>query len=123
MEELATSRFEEYIRLLDDLSIRELHLLKLLSSLEQDHCLNYPDECEGRKGKMTHGIWDKFVEISCKDLNVEHKMIQSIMLGLTRTGFYSLMAGVTFGYSENIGIGQTTIIWTDFSKWIELEDE
>lgn len=95
--------FEEQLNKLDTLSIREIELLYLLYLEEQKtKVLNN----EGNEMINPDVAWKKFVTVSKDKYSLNDTDINSIMLGIMRTGF--CVCEWKFGFSKSAFIMYTT---------------
>lgn len=113
--------FDEYINILEDLSLRELHLLILRQESEQNFMVSGtrsnpdddPDTAFRRDG-MT-----EFVERAERQLGIPPDQLGPILVRIQRTGLYRL-ANV---YGDNDGrSGMLTPLFDEFVQWIGQKD-
>jgi hypothetical protein len=130
--ELASDKFAEYVRILENLSDRELLILTSLVDLEKGYTKS--KDVAWSKDKMgpsiglanwgirvTHGIWREFIKINTLEHNISTSTLLSLLKRLESTGLY---IGVHTNSSEEIQeIGTTTFLFDDFAEWIKLENE
>lgn len=85
---------EDYLKILDDLSLRELRLLALLDEYETDNPL-----IEGENDvQRTARYWEDFEQNACRILNIPRDEISGLLSRLTRTGTYEIFTGAYFDY-------------------------
>lgn len=89
--ELVCDEYEDYLRILDDLSIREIRLLCLLADYEQNE--NHGPELI--KSIDTHRFWQDFLEKAHQQLDIEKDEIECILASLSRTGCFRVF-GLTY---------------------------
>lgn len=95
--------FEEQLRKLDTLSVREIELLYLLYLEEQKTKLT---DNEGNEKINPDIAWKNFVTVSKEKYSLNDTDINSIMLGIMRTGF--CVCEWKFGFSTSGLIMYTT---------------
>jgi hypothetical protein len=130
-DELASDKFEEYMKILDSLSERELAILIKLHKYESlhPHIIRYHEFDNGKKKEeylendlqRANGFWDKFVIKIEEELDIEREILASMLTGLSRTGLYETFTGSYLNYEG--GKGKTTTLFKAFSEWIKLENE
>lgn len=116
-------RFEEFLAILDDLSIRELHVLSILQSFEDTH----PPEATEKEGKESMSgddlqramrFWEKFeitVEAECC---IPTDQLGGFLTRLSRTGLYEPFSGTYWNYTG--GKGRLTPLYMEFAEWVHL---
>lgn len=132
--------FEEYLNILDDLSEREFYTLKLLRQYEikyyEDAISRYDAYLQEQKlegdtrlfaaqSKTTEDYWDEFLlELKIK-YDIEENIAPVILQRLIRTGLYHTLGITSLGWTtpNKQTIGQTSPLFHDFIKWIEVEDK
>jgi hypothetical protein len=125
--QLASDKFEEFCRILEDLSEREIFILKILRKYE----INYPNQEVTHKwqngestelendGMRFNRLWDDLSSEIGTALAIDGSTLRSILVSLSRTGLYD-----TFIQLDHIyGSGKTTPLFDEFAKWIQLESE
>lgn len=127
--ELASDKFEEFVRILDDITIRELRIIFLLNQFENanphklfqqtDNNGNVVREQLENDLQRTNNFWDEFIHSSSNTLGFDENTISAILIGLTRTGMYETFSGALIDYKG--GQGKTTTLFQEFSEWIEFE--
>lgn len=118
-QELASDNFEEFTNILDDLSMTELTILKLLHYYELNH---YDDELSDfNEYQILSEFWNEFVhEIESKHYIPKDELIARLAR-LNRTGLYRTFTGMNLGYKGDKG--KTTGLFKKFAEWIELEND
>lgn len=97
--ELATEH-EDYLKILDDLSIRELALLALLSEFEQASPKN-PGESDV---SWTARFWGEFEQQASDRLKVPQAELRGLMSRIIRTGTFEPFAGAIWDYEGGRGL-------------------
>jgi hypothetical protein len=122
---LSDARFEEYLAILDDLSIRELHVLLILQSFEN----NYPHknvEVEGKESALENDLqramrfWGKFETTVATECGIPPDQLSGFLARLSRTGLYEPFIGGYWNYTG--GKGKLTPLYMEFAKWVHLEE-
>jgi hypothetical protein len=118
-DELASDKFEEYVKLLNDLSERELTILNTLYKLENK--LGVDDSgTESNSQNVKQARTDLEGILTSQNILLIEEL-PSMLYRLAGTGLYILSQGMIFGYSNGLGI--TSPVFKDFSEWIKLENE
>lgn len=106
-----TDEFEEFVAILDGLSMREFNILNILKK--------YQDEARGdsvlkqREVDFIFSIWDNFINDVSQQLDLVAEEIPALLIRLPRTGLYSDFAGKYINYQNE---GMLTSL---FYKFIE----
>lgn len=112
---LTTDTFEEFVSILDDLSLREFQILLMLQ--------NYEKQTKRREEQnalqFSSSFWDSFEEAIEKELGIKKPEIPSMLTRLSRTGLYESFTGSYLGYEG--GKGKTTPLFKKFVQWINGE--
>ncbi len=104
--------YEDYLKILDDLSYRELVILTKLESYE-DQYLRENDENDLQ---FCSKYWDKFIKELIYELKVQEDEIDATLTRLNRTGCYETFIGSYWGYSG--GKGRITPTFKRLKKYI-----
>lgn len=121
-DELASDKFEEYVRILEDLSIRELKILELLEKIESFEGRKYTES-----GKLENDFqkanryWPQFVGLAKSYIDNEELILDSILASLNRTGLYVTFTGTYYDYEGDRG--RTTPLFKEFKDWIVFEND
>lgn len=128
-DKLASDEFEEFVRILQSLTIRELEILQLLQSYQKDNPHKIVEQKDHKNNiireyleddlQRAKHFWDEFLEEASIKFNIEQTNVSSILTGLNRTGMYETFSGGFIGYTG--GIGKTTKIFEEFSEWVRFE--
>ncbi|GAB5490625.1 MAG: hypothetical protein Phog2KO_08400 [Phototrophicaceae bacterium] len=129
-DELASDRFEEFVRILEDMTYRELELLVLLNQYETNNSLESIKETDSNgnilkeetenDAQRAQKFWDTFMNDGCKIFKCEPELLISVLTGLSRTGLYETFAGRFIDYD---GQGKITILFKEFTEWIKFESD
>jgi hypothetical protein len=117
--------YEEMLRILDDISLREYHLLVILRNYEkmfvQEMEQMHPNGIPGGPRRWAGGHWDDFAWKDMKRLGVPEVEIAGVLVRLRRTGLYETMQGQE---SSSNFHGRTTPLFDHFQRAVErLERE
>lgn len=122
-DKLGTDEFDEFLSILDDLSLRELQVLFSLHEIETAHPANlinksgipeYENEYH-RAGRY----WDKFEKKIWEECSIDAQHLRSMLTRLNRTGLYESFVGGAIGYTGRQG--SVTPLFHDFCDWLELK--
>ena len=120
-DELASDKFEEYVRILDDLTTRELRLLMLLEEFENKNSHEQTDSGEIENSlQRANRFWEQYL-LSAKVDFYNESIVTNILGSLNRTGLYETFAGAYMDYKGSKG--KTTALFADFKKWIVFEND
>lgn len=123
---LGSDIFEEFLGILDDLSVRELQILLILKRLEDSH----PHEMkavEGAKAELENDLqratrfWDSFEATVETECGVRPDELRAILTRLNRTGLYETFIGGYYGYTG--GKGKLTPMFAEFAEWLQVKGE
>lgn len=89
--EFVADEYEDYLRMLDELSVREIKLLCLLAAYEQKDDHGH----ELIKSTDTHKFWQDFIETAEGQLELEKDEIECMLASLTRTGCFRVF-GISY---------------------------
>ncbi len=85
--------FEEYLKILEELSLKEINILNTLEAHEAKHPLK-EDENEGQR---VNRFWASFTETLVNELEIPKEEIDARLMRLTRTGCYDLLRTYVVG--------------------------
>lgn len=91
--------YEEYLRVLDEFSVREFVLLALLENCEK----NSPRTEMENELQAVSRIWPEFIKAAKQKLNLDVPEVNAILTRLNRTGCYSTFSGAAWGYEGDKG--------------------
>lgn len=117
-EPLSTDTYEEYLRIVEELSVKELAILAILYSVEQKPD-DYIDEKMSKDEYLPHRYWEKFKEKVARELDIPSGQIYPMMKRLERSGLFAMYNGFSFGQVEE---GTTTEYFDEFYKYIRSFD-
>jgi hypothetical protein len=113
---LHTDMLEEFVSILDDLSIREFQILRILHNYE-----NTAEREENQNDlQFATSFWGDFEELVNKELGVNKNELPSMLVRLNRTGLYETFTGSFLGYRGDKG--KTTFLFEKFIQWIKLKE-
>tara|TARA_R110002050_G_scaffold113424_4_gene228263 strand:- start:44 stop:745 length:702 start_codon:yes stop_codon:yes gene_type:complete len=81
--------FEDYLKILDELSYREIQALNLLESF-----YSTPKDLEETDLKWTSKFWNDFVLTLSETINISPNKVDDFIKRITRSGCYELFTGV-----------------------------
>jgi hypothetical protein len=132
--DLAGDKFEEFTRILESISTRELYILSVLNSFEaanphQIRRKQYHDGKDTIEGEeyleddvqRTTRYWLDFEKYIEKRLDIQSEVLSSILTGLNRTGLYETFSSILWDYG--VGKGKITELFKQFAEWIKLESD
>ena len=116
--QLATDAYEEYLEILDSLSVRELEILLLLKELEDANPPRPADSPDGAENGLQRAtrIWPEFEASVRQKLDIEPGLLRSMLARTARTGLYEVFYGAFLGYEG--GKGTLTPLFAGFSEWL-----
>jgi len=107
--------YEDYLKILDELSYREILALKTL-----DEYSKTPKTEEQNDLQWTIQFWDEFESRLARELNIPHEQVVNFMNRIARTGCYEMFTGGYFDYTG--GQGKLTPTYQILKKFIEDEN-
>lgn len=108
--DLSTAEYEEFTQILEALSTRELHLLRLIDENQK----SLPVE-RGKPAPASGEFWNRLIDEAANTLNVTSAEIGAMLVRLTRTGCYIENPSTSWQYGRQ---GYTTAIWRRFRKYV-----
>ena len=84
---------EEYLKILEELSLKEINILEILETHEAKHPIR-EDENEGQR---VNRFWASFTETMVNELEIPREEIDARLMRLTRTGCYELLRTYVVG--------------------------
>ncbi len=90
---------EDFLKILDDLSYREVGLLATLEEFEKNNPILEGDNALQR----SHRFWDDFVEQVTEEYSIQVDELDAWMTRLNRTGTYETFTGSFLGYTGGKG--------------------
>lgn len=91
--------YEDYLKILDDLSIRELQLLAILFSFEQESAGTEHMNDLAR----ADSFWERFETQAIQELSIPRDELTGLITRLGRTGMYEPIIGTYFDYEGGRG--------------------
>ena len=106
--------YEEFLKILDDLSYQEFCILHILQSYETAEST---DPAPPNKLMKADSFWEKFLEKIEQKLNISHDEVPGMLARLNRTGFYATITGGYLSYEGDRG--NLTVNYYSFLKFLE----
>ncbi len=124
-EQTGSETYEEFLHILEDLSLRELHILSILKRLE-DARSNLPKvmkdgELAENDLQRANRFWDDFEKTVESEVDIHPDELRAILNRLNRTGLYESIVGSYLGYEG--GRGKLTPLFEQFTTWLQLQEE
>jgi hypothetical protein len=110
MQLVGSEQFEEFLAILNDLSIEELNILLILRQIELDPGRLKP-------ARLHWPAFQKEVQAKCR---IEADVLCAKLARLNRTGLYATETGGYIGGGG--GWGNLTVLFSEFVKWIEVKN-
>jgi hypothetical protein len=92
-------KYEEFLSILDDLSVREFQILSIL----QRHERNNPIADNQNELQRAMGFWEQFLKDVETEVGVPKEQIRGMLARLNRTGLYETFVGTAWGYKGDKG--------------------
>jgi hypothetical protein len=134
--EMASDKFEEYVKLLESLTERQIDILCTIQRLESKALEKSQNTVTGSKSsiqigysiqnwvmEVTYNIWDEFIEDITNRHQITKEQLMSQLDRLEGMGLYSGRQAVGYRGQEIRNIGTSTFLFDEFSQWIKLENE
>ena len=102
--------YEDFLKLLDELSYRELRALHILDSFSST-----PRNDDDNEMSWTMKFWDDFVKKLCDELPLPTDEVAAFMTRVSRTGCYQLLIGY---YDTTPAIGVLTPVYSRLKNYI-----
>jgi hypothetical protein len=108
--------YSEFLSILEDLSVRELHILLILKRFEDSHpyATKATGELENDLQRASR-FWDAFEEAIRTECRIDPDTLRAVLNRLNRTGLYESFTWA-IGYSGGQGI--LTPLFEEFINWI-----
>ncbi len=110
-----TDIFEEFLSILDELSLREFYLLAILAHYERITCR---DKSQNDL-QFASSFWAEFEQEAADKLNISQIELPSLLIRLTRTGLFETFSGLYFDSQGSKG--KTTPLFEKFSQWVDRD--
>jgi len=107
--------YEDFVKILDELSYRELMALKILDEFSVT-----PRPEDQNDLEWTNQFWDKFEKHLTAELSIPGDQVVDFMNRIARTGCYEMFMGGYFDYTG--GRGKLTSTYQRLKKFIEEEN-
>lgn len=108
--DLSTAEYEEFTQILEALSTRELHLLRLIDERQRSQPME-----RGKPAPASGEFWNRLIDEAAYSLSVTPAEIAAMLVRLTRTGCYMENPSTSWQYGQQ---GYTTAIWRKFRKFV-----
>jgi hypothetical protein len=118
-QHLSGEKYEEFLGILDDLSIRELHILMILKRFEDEHFPLRDINIESELQIVSRFWWD-FEAVVQGKYATSSSELRALLNRLNRTGLYETFDGAYPGHME--GRGKLTPIFYQFIHWIQVKE-
>ena len=109
---LNIDEYEDFLKVLDELSYRELLALRILDTYSSTTRSEAQNDLQ-----RTSQFWDKFEEDMTNELNIPKDQIANFMDKIARTGCYEMFVGGYTNYTG--GKGKLTHMYRRLKKFIE----
>lgn len=120
-QHVSGEKYEEFLNILDNLSIRELHILLILKHFEDTHLSNFKANGESDNDlQLVNRFWEDFEVKVHKKCAVSPGELRAVLNRLNRTGLYETVIGMYLGYTG--GRGKLTPIFSEFAHWIQAKE-
>ena len=113
---VGSDKYEEFLSILDDLSVRELQILLLLKQLEDSSS----SEANGNTLKRANELWDSFEKSIKNQHGIGSDELNAMLGRLNRTGLYETIVGAYYDYEGDRG--RLTSTFDEFVRWLQVED-
>ena len=107
--------YEDFLKILDELSYRELLALKVL-----DEYSSTPRTEEQNDFQWTNQFWDEFEQRLSDELSLPKDQVADFMNKIVRTGCYEIFTGMYWDYAG--GEGKLTPTYYKLKKFIEVDN-
>jgi hypothetical protein len=122
LNKIGTDAFDEFLSILDDLSLRELQILLLLKEIDKSNppiIQTSSDETESENElQRATRYWNLFEHEVERTLLINPQQLRAMLTRLNRTGLYETFTGSYIGYTG--GMGYLTELFYDFDKWLQI---
>jgi hypothetical protein len=117
---LGSDAFEEYLNILDDMSMREIAIVNLMRQQEKafEQAFNDPQRPDsGINQPNPEQFWAKFEEAVANQHGLDGERLMAALTRITRTGLIEEKRG-SLAYLEGKVRWQTTTTFRDLALWI-----
>jgi hypothetical protein len=127
-KDVSIDKYEEYLRIIDDMSDREYTLLCLLEQYEKKHPISeskpeddtIEDPQEYREAERSRQFWSEFLSDASKTLGTYQAQVEDILSAMQRTGCYKSLGFISFTNMTH-NYGKLTSTWFDVRELIQQE--
>ena len=116
--------YDDYLKILDELTFREIYMLYRLKQYEDTAHLKEVDEDDEDKDdelRITSRFWGKFTREIHETLGIEYPEIAGLLTRAGRTGCYAPITSMTLGYRGDRG--KTTRVFEKLVEMIDMKQE
>lgn len=115
--------YDDYLKILDELSFREIFMLYTLKTYEDSVELSDSpkDEDENDELRIASRYWTSFYKEINRAISISYSEFKGLISRLVRTGCYSPITSMTPGYEGDVG--KTTEVFAKLIKFIELNGD
>ncbi len=85
--------YEEYLKILEELSLKEINILNILERYEMKHPIREGEN----EGQQVNRFWASFTETLVNELKIPKQEIDARLMRLNRTGCYELLRTYVVG--------------------------
>lgn len=110
------TEYEDYLKILDELSHRELGLLVTLAEFEARDA-----DAPSNDLNRAMSFWNEFESVACSRLDLRRSEVGPLLTRTSRTGAYEPFTGTAFNYTG--GKGKLTPFYHRLAKVIRLRGE
>ena len=124
--QVGSDKFEEFLAILDDLSLREFSILLILQQFLKDNPVQMLDRPDAESVfendlQRANRFWLQFEQAVSEQLRVESAEFHAVLNRLNRTGLYESIAGTYLDYKG--GRGLLTPLFDEFTDWLQITHE
>lgn len=95
--------YEDFSKILDDLSYREFQVLCILHGFENDPTYYRQVDKDWNKLQIASLFWDDFLDALQNELNIAKDQVPGVLERLSRTGLYQTFVGSFIDYAGDRG--------------------
>ena len=107
--------YEDFLKILDELSYREIRALYILDNFSQR-----PRDGGDNELQWTNTFWEKFENRVCGQLNIQREAVADLMNRTARTGCYEVYTGAYLDYTG--GKGKLTPTFRRLKEFIRTSE-
>lgn len=97
-----TDDYEEMLSILDDMSCREMEILRELDACERSSPV--PPAAQGNELRRVSQFWDRFIAAASVRTGTPTEELPGLLARLARTGLYKPITGMYVGYGGDQGL-------------------